>query len=346
MPDAGDVELTAASAGDAVSTTRSLRSRLPEEAGVILALLVLVVLIGIANPNFLLPRSLGQLLSNAAFTGMLAIGMVFVIVIRDIDLSVGWVFNFSAVIAGTIMVAGVEPFLAAGAGILFGGFLGLINGVLAVRLRIPVIIITLGTLSAYRGLSLVVNNSRAVVPPDKEGLFFTMWSHRLFDILPSVAIAFLILAAVMHVVLHRSRFGYRAQAMGSNPDAARLAGIPVDRTRITVLVVMGLIAGLAGVIFLGFRGAIDPTSGDGFLLPVIAAVIIGGTPLSGGRGSVFGAVLGALIISVVQSGILFLGIDAKWSIFVTGAVIVVAVAIDQVVRRQRTRRMRDVVDAG
>jgi ribose/xylose/arabinose/galactoside ABC-type transport system permease subunit len=154
------------------------------------------------------------------------------------------------------------------------------------------------------------------------------------------------LAVMMHIVLQRSRFGYRAQAMGSNPDAARLAGVPVDRTRVMVLVLMGLVAGLAGVIFLGFRGAIDPTSGDAFLLPVIAAVIIGGTPLSGGRGSIFGAVLGALIIQVVQTGILFLGIDAKWSIFVTGAVIVIAVAIDQLVRRQRTRRMRDVVDAG
>jgi ribose transport system permease protein len=333
-------------AAEGTRPSRSMRSRLPDEAGVVVALVALVILIGIANPNFLLPRSLGQLLSSAAFTGMLATGMVFVIVIRDIDLSVGWIFNFSAVIAGTVMVAGLDPFVGAGVGIIFGGILGLINGVLAVRLRIPVIIITLGTLSAYRGLSLVVNNSRAVVPPDKDSIFFTMWSHRLFDFLPSVAIAFLILAVVLHVVLQRTRFGYRAQAMGSNPDAARLAGVPVDRTRVMVLVLMGLVAGLAGVIFLGFRGAIDPTSGDAFLLPVIAAVIIGGTPLSGGRGSIFGAVLGALIIQVVQTGILFLGIDAKWSIFVTGAVIVIAVAIDQLVRRQRTRRMRDVVDAG
>ena len=277
---------------------------------------------------------------------MLAIGMVFVIVIREIDLSVGWVFNFSAVIAATLMVAGVDPFIAAAGGILFGGLLGLVNGALAVALNLPAIIITLGTLSAYRGLSLIVNNSRAVVPPDKEGPFFTMWTFKLFDVLPSVAIAFLLLAVVMHVVLQHSRFGYRAQAMGSNPDAARLAGIPVRWTRLAVLVLMGLVAGLAGVIFLGFRAAIDPTSGDAFLLPVIAAVIIGGTPLSGGRGSVLGAVLGALIIQVIQSGILFLGIDARWSIFVTGAVIVIAVAIDQVVRRQRARRARDVVDAG
>jgi ribose transport system permease protein len=327
-------------------TSRSLRSRLPEETGVIVALVALVILIGIANPNFLTARSLGQLLSNAAFTGILAIGMVFVIVIRDIDLSVGWMFNFSAVIAGTVMIAGLDPFLAGAIGILFGGMLGVINGVLAVSLRLPVIIITLGTLSAYRGLSLIVNNSRAVVPTDNESLFFTMWDFKLFDVLPSVAIAFLALAVVMHVVLQHSRFGYRAQAMGSNPDAARLAGVPVDRTRVMVLVLMGLMAGLAGVIFLGFRGAIDPSSGDTFLLPVIAAVIIGGTPLSGGRGSIFGAVLGALIIQVIQSGILFLGIDAKWSIFVTGAVIIIAVAVDQVVRRQRARRARDVVDAG
>jgi len=165
-------------------------------------------------------------------------------------------------------------------------------------------------------------------------------------VVPSAAIAFLLLAATAHVLLHRTRFGYRAQAMGSNPDAARLAGIPVDRTRIMVLVLMGLIAGLTGVVFLGFRGAIDPVTGDTYLLPVVAAVIIGGTPLSGGRGTILGAVLGALIIQVIQSGILFLGIDAKWSIFVTGAVIVIAVAIDQLVRRQRVRRMRDVVDAG
>jgi ribose transport system permease protein len=325
---------------------RAVRARVPDEAGVVVALAVLVILVGIANPNFLLPRTLGQLLSSAAFTGMLAIGMVFVVAIRDIDLSIGWMFNFSAVVAGTLMVQGLDPFLAAGGGIVFGGLLGLVNGILAVRLRIPVIVITLGTLSAFRGLSLVLNGSKAVVPPDKESLFFRMWEFRLFDVVPSVAIAFVVLAVVMHVVLHRTRFGYRVQALGSNPDAARLAGIPVDRTRIMVLVLMGLIAGLTGVIFLGFRGAIDPVTGDTYLLPVVAAVIIGGTPLSGGRGTVIGAVLGALIIQVIQSGILFLGIDAKWSIFVTGAVIIVAVAIDQLVRRQRTRRARDVIDTG
>ncbi len=324
----------------------SLRSRLPEETGVIIALVALIVFIGLANPLFLQPKSLLQLVTNSAFFGMLAVGMVFVIVIRDIDLSIGWMFTFAAVVAGKLMVAGVEPFLAALAGVAFGGLLGLINGVLAVGMRIPVIIITLGTMWAYRGLALVVSESKPVLAPDKEAPYFQLWDLKFLDIIPAVAVAFIALAVVMHVLLQRTRFGYRIQAMGSNPDAARLAGIPVDRTRILVLVLMGLVAGLAGVIFFGYRGAIDMSAGDTYLLPVVAAVIIGGTPLSGGRGTILGAVLGAVIIQAIQSGILFLGIDAKWSIFVTGAAILIAVAVDQLVRRQRTHRARDVVDAG
>jgi ribose transport system permease protein len=322
------------------------RRRLPDETGVALALLVLVVVVGLLKPNFLQPLTLFQQLSGAAFIGMLALGMVFVVVIRDIDLSIGWMFNFSAVIAAKLMVAGVDPWIAAAAGVAFGGFLGLINGGLAVALRIPVIIVTLGTLSMYRGLSLVVNESRAVVPPDKTSSFFALFDIKLFGLIPSVAIIFLIVAFLMHLLLHRTRFGYRVQAMGSNPEAARLGGIPVDRTRILVLVLMGLICGLTGAMFLGFREAIDPVTGGDYLLPVVAAVIIGGTPLSGGRGTIVGAVLGALIIQVITTGILFLGVDVKWSTFVTGAVIILAVAVDQLVRRQRERRARDTVDLG
>ena len=327
------------------ATIRS-RRRLPDETGVIVALLTLVVIVGVLRPNFFLPATLVQQFSGAAFIGMLALGMVFVVVIRDIDLSIGWMFNFSAVIAAKAMVAGVDPWLAAGLGIAFGAALGLVNGLLAVWLRIPVIIITLGTLSAYRGLSLVVNESRAVVPVDKTGSFFALFDIKVFDLVPFVAILFLLLAVALHLLLHRTRFGYRAQAIGSNPEAARLGGIPVDRTRILVLVLMGAVCGLAGAAFLGFREAIDPVAGGDYLLPVVAAVIIGGTALSGGRGTIVGAVIGALIIQVITTGILFLGVDVKWSTFVTGAVIIVAVALDQLVRRQRERRARDAVDLG
>ncbi len=320
------------------------RPRLPDETGVMVALIVLVVVVGLVKPSFFQPSTLLQQLAGAAFIGMLALGMVFVVAIGDIDLSVGWMFNFAAVVAAKAMVLGIDPWLAALVGVAFGGLLGLVNGLLTVGLHIRVIIITLGTFSAYRGLSLVVNESRAVNPPDKTSLFFQVWSTKLFGIIPSVALAFVVLAVALHLLLHHTRFGYRVQAMGSNPEAARLAGIPVDRTRIMVLVLMGAIAGLAGVIFLGFRQAIDPVTGGDYLLPVVAAVIIGGTALSGGRGTVIGAVIGALIIQVITTGILFLGVDVKWSTFVTGAVIIVAVAVDQLVRRQRARRVRDVVD--
>ena len=332
--------------GDAIEPAGSRRWRLPDETGVLVALLTLVVIIGALRPNFFLPTTLFQQLSGAAFIGMLALGMVFVVAIRDIDLSVGWMFNFSAVIAAKAMVAGIDPWIAAGIGVAFGGLLGLANGLLAVWLRIPVIIITLGTFSAFRGLSLVVNESRAVVPQDKTSSFFALFDIKVLDLIPIVAILFLGLAVLLHVLLHRTQFGYHVQAMGSNPDAARLAGIPVDRTRILVLVLMGAVAGLTGAMFLGFREAIDPVTGGDYLLPVVAAVIIGGTPLSGGRGTIIGAVVGALIIQVITTGILFLGVDVKWSTFVTGAVIIVAVAVDQLVRRQRERRARDAVDLG
>jgi ribose transport system permease protein len=315
------------------------RHRLPEELGVIVALGLLVGLVGAIKPTFVDPDNLLNLSASNAFVGILALGMVFLLAMREIDLSIGWMFNFSAVVAALAIRNGLDPFLAAGLGIAFGAVLGLFNGILAVGLRLPVLIVTLGTLSMYHGLSLVVNESRAVVPPRevRDGPFFNLFTTELFGTIPVVSVVFVVLAVVLHVVLHKTRFGYRTLAIGSNPEAARLAGVPIGRTKIQVLVLMGAVAGLSGVLFVGFRGAVDPNSGADFLLPVIAAVIIGGTPLAGGAGTIFGTLIGVLIIAVIGSGVVFLGIDAVWSTFVTGLVIVVAVGVDQLVRQRRKR---------
>jgi ribose/xylose/arabinose/galactoside ABC-type transport system permease subunit len=315
------------------------RHRLPEELGVIVALGLLVGLVGAIKPTFVDPDNLLNLSASNAFVGILALGMVFLLAMREIDLSIGWMFNFSAVVAALAIRNGLDPFLAAGLGIAFGAVLGLFNGILAVGLRLPVLIVTLGTLSMYHGLSLVVNESRAVVPPRevRDGPFFNLFTTELFGTIPVVSVVFVALAVVLHVVLHKTRFGYRTLAIGSNPEAARLAGVPIGRTKIQVLVLMGAVAGLSGVLFVGFRGAVDPNSGADFLLPVIAAVIIGGTPLAGGAGTIFGTLIGVLIIAVIGSGVVFLGIDAVWSTFVTGLVIVVAVGVDQLVRQRRKR---------
>jgi ribose transport system permease protein len=190
----------------------------------------------------------------------------------------------------------------------------------------------------FQGLSLVINRGRAVVPPDQTSSYFTMISTKIFGVLPIPAAVFIILAVAMHFVLHRTRFGYRVQAVGSNPEAAALAGISNQTVRLQTLVLMGAICGLSGAMYVGFRGAIDPNEGSDFVLAVVAAVIIGGTPLSGGSGTVIGAVIGMLIIQVISSGLIFFGIDATWSTFVTGAVIVIAVSLDQLVKYQRLRR--------
>jgi ribose transport system permease protein len=323
----------------AAATRRKIR--LPDEIGVIGALAIMVAIISIARPEFLNPINLLRLFGNTAFYGMIALAMVFLLAIREIDLSVGWMFNFSAVIAATLMVNDVDPWIAALGGVLFGALLGTFNGLLAVGLKLPNIIVTLGTYSLFRGLSLVVNQSRAVVPPDSatDSCFFTFATTRLFGSIPTVAVIFLLMAISLHLILHHTRFGYRVQAIGSNPEAARLAGIPVSRVRLQTIILIGAVCGVSGSLFVGFRGAIDPTSGQDFALTVVAAAIIGGTPLSGGWGTVVGAVVGVLIIAVISSGIIFFGIDSTWSTFVTGAVTVFAVVLDQVIKRQRNKRL-------
>jgi ribose transport system permease protein len=322
----------------AAKTPSRRRVGLPDEIGVIAALVAMMIVVGVARPRFLNPINLFALLGNTTFLGLLALGMVFLLAIREIDLSVGWMFNFSAVVAAMLMVAGFNPWLAAGAGIVFGAGLGFVNGILVVGLRLPAVIVTLGTYSMFQGLSLVANQGRAIVPSDTTSNFFSIISTKLFGVLPVAALVFVVLAVVMHFVLHRTRFGYRVQAVGSNPEAARFAGIPTGRVRLQTLVMMGALCGLSGVMYVGFRGAIDPQEGSDFVLVVIAAVIIGGTPLSGGHGTIIGAAVGMMIIQVISSGLIFFGIDATWSTFVTGAVIVLAVSLDQFIKYQRTQR--------
>lgn len=312
--------------------------RIPAEIGGIVALAVVMAILGYFRPLFLDPANLFSLLDNATFPGMLAIGMVFLLAARQIDLSVGWIFHLSAVFAALVMLAGIDPWLAAVAGVLLGAGLGLINGLLVVALRLPAIVVTLGTYAMFQGLSQVVVKGQAIGPADQSSGFFSTFSGKLFGVVPTTAFVFLALALAMHVVLHRTRFGYRVQAVGSNPEAATYAGIPTGWVRLQTLVLMGALSGLAGVMYIGAHGAIDINQGSDFVLVAIAAAIIGGTPLSGGRGTVIGAVIGMMVVQVILSGMTFFGIDVTWSTFVIGAVTVLALALDRLIKFERTRR--------
>jgi ribose transport system permease protein len=328
-----------------VRSTRfgTLLRHLPDELGVIVALVVIVAVIGIPHPDFVQPYNLLRIMSSYAPYGMIACGMVYLLALGEIDLSVGWNWNFSAVITAKAMIAGVNPWLAALLGVLFGAGLGLVNGLLTVLLGLPVIIITLGTYSMFWGLSLVVNKSQAVTVADSTTSFFDFAGSTFLTIngqkvIPVTAVIFLVLGIALQVAFQRTRFGYRVQAVGANPEAARLTGIPIALTKVQALTLLGAICGLAGALQIGYFASIDPQTGGDFIFTVIAAVIIGGTALTGGSGTVIGALIGTLIIASIQSGIIFFGIQATWSTFVTGAVIIVAVTIDQIVRRQRVRR--------
>lgn len=315
---------------------RSLR--LPAETGVVVALAILVGLLGWAHRPFIEPANLISLLEQAALPGLLAIGMVFVLTVREIDVSVGAVFHLAAVAAALLMTAGADPWLSMLAGIALGAAIGLGSGLVALTLRMPALIVTLGTWWMVDGLSLVLGKGQAIAMPASDSNLLAALSGKAFGGVPATAVIFVLLALVLHVVLTRTRFGYRAQATGSNPEAAAHAGITTGKVRLTALALMGATAALAGVIHLGAHGAVAPGDGNGLALMAIAAALLGGTRLSGGHGSVIGAALGMLVIQVVLSGMTLLGVDAIWRDFAVGALLAVALAADWLGRALRNRR--------
>jgi len=326
------------------SIARPKRSfRLPAEFGPLVGLIILLAIVGFAQPGFLNQANLLSLLETAAYPGMLAIGMVFLLAIREIDLSVGWMFHLAAFLTALLLAAGVNPWLAALAGVLLGAGLGLVNGLLVAALRLPAILVTLGTFAMFRGLAAVAANMQGAMAPaaagaSRSGEFSAIVSGNLFDVVPKTVIVFIVLALVMQVVLHRSRFGYRVQAVGSNPQAAIYAGIPTGRVRLQTLVLMGMLAGFAGVMSLGLHAAADPEQASNFALIAIAAAIIGGTPLAGGRGTAIGAVIGMMIVQAILTGVSLFGIDAVWNPLVIGAVLMLALALDRLLKLLRSRR--------
>ena len=313
--------------------SKSRRFKFPEEASVIFALLILVGIVGALRPTFLKPQNLLNLAASYSISALLAGCIVYL-------LSMGWILNLSAVVAGLTMIAGVPVWIAIILGIVAGGIMGAINGVLTVVMRLPLIIVTLGTASVFQGISLISNKSGSVVPTDEKltsNIFFRALGGEIDTPIPFILIFVVLAFFVLHLTLHKTRFGYRILAIGSNPEAARLAGIPTKQTKILVCALMGAVSGIGGVLFLGFRGAVDPSTGANLLLPVVAAAIIGGTPLSGGAGTVWGSLVGALIVGVIGVGVVFLGIDAVWSTLVTGLVIIFAIGVDQIVRVRKNR---------
>lgn len=304
------------------------------ELGVFFALVILVAFIAANHPSFLSFNSIINVVQGASIIGMLALGMVFLLAMREIDLSVGANYGLSITVAAVLTTSwGFNPWLSAAIALVVATLLGAFNGIVSNALTIPVIIVTLGTLSMYRGLTLVLSGGRYVpqMPPSS---FFEIVGGRTLGV-PASIWALLILTVILTVLFNKTRFGFVIRAIGSNEHAALLGGIPINRVRVIALSLMGALSGIAGILTFAFFRSADSNLGSGYELLVIAAAIIGGTALSGGSGSVIGALIGALLISTIQSGLVQFGVNPNWSSFVTGAVIIAAVAFDAAVKKKK-----------
>ncbi len=311
------------------------RGTLIQEYGIFLAFLLLAVILSFSNEYFLTPGNISNVLLQTSINGVLAIGMTFVILTRGIDLSVGSVVALagmvSASFATTSATAGVAGapypfFVALAIGILVGVACGIIVGFIVSRFSVPAFVATLGMLSAARGMTLIYGGGKPVPALTPE--FRWIGTGNILGIpMPVILLAIVFLASWW--ILTRTRFGRYIYAVGGNPHAAKTSGINVTRIRFLVYVISGGLSGLAGMMLSARTGSALPQAGIAYELDAIAAVVIGGTSLSGGVGRVTGTLIGALIIGVMNNGLDLVGIQSYYQQVLKGALIVGAVMLDQ-----------------
>ena len=305
---------------------RLLRSR---EAGILVALALMVALLSTASPEF---RTADNLLNNArnlSFVGIVALGQAMVMITGGIDLSAGSVWGLTAVSTAALMAQGWPTPLAVGAGLGIAAVFGLFNGLCVTKLRMPPFVPTLATMSIARALALVITRGKSINDFRPEGdLFFGLGGGDTFG-LPNPFLLFLVLVVLVWIVLDRTVFGRQLYAVGGNERAAKLSGLEVDRLKLSVYVISAVLAGLAGVVEVSYLSSAIANQGLGKELSVIAAAVIGGTALTGGEGTVLGVFVGTVILEVLRNGLVLLGTDSYWQGIFVGGVIILAVFIDQ-----------------
>jgi fructose transport system permease protein len=303
--------------------------------------LLLGLLLGVAvNPaRFTAASNLSTVLTQVMVVGILGVGQTLVILTAGIDLSVGVIMVISSVVMGRLAVYdGVPTILAFPLGLLVGAAFGYLNGILVTRLRMPPFIVTLGTLSIIGALNTFYSQSETIGMQDIQD---KAWFLQIMGNQVAIGSArimwgtflMLMVAGIAWYVLVRTAYGRHVYATGDDVEAARLAGINTDHILLSVYVLAGLIAAIAGWALIGRVGAISPTAGENANLDSITAVVIGGTSLFGGRGSIVGTVIGALIVGVFRSAVSLAGLDVLWQEFAIGVLIIIAVALDQWIRR-------------
>ena len=296
-----------------------------------ISLALLFVVLSIASPYFLTATNLSSVIRQTAVINIMALGMTLVIVSGGIDLSVGSILAFSGVIGTMTMVGTGSVPLGIGVGIVCGTLWGCANGLMISMLRIPPFIVTLGTLGIVRGLTLVISGGLPVVGLPKEHGFL---GEGTIGPAPFVLVVLVGCAVLTHFALHGTKLGRYTYAIGSNEAAAVYAGIPVARYKVAIYAICGLLTGLAGMIETSRLMTGQPTAGVSYELQVIAAVVIGGGSLTGGAGTVIGTLIGAFIMGLLSNGSDLLGVNPYWQQVIIGAIIILAVALDEARKRR------------
>lgn len=297
--------------------------------GTVISLLILVMVVSILNPKFLTMYNILNIFRQVSINGLIAFGMTFVILTGGIDLSVGATLGLSGVILGLVISAGIPDFMAILIALIFGCVLGAINGVLVSKVNLQPFIATLATMTMYRGLTMIVSEGIPFMGLTKTAPILDYFSQGTFLKVPFPMIVFLLLLAILLVVLQKTVFGRGVYAVGGNEEAARLSSMPIVKIKTLVYIISGFMSALAGIILTSRLSSSQPTAGMGFELDAIAAVVIGGTSLSGGKGRIFGTFLGVLIIGVLNNGLNIIGVSAFYQQFIKGLVILFAVILDR-----------------
>ena len=326
-----------------VAPKRSLfRSDAMQKLLAFAALIVLFIVFSVASPNFFQFSNIVGILLATAVNGVLALGVTFIIVTGGIDLSVGTVMTLSAVMAGVFITFwGLPVPLGVLAGLITGGLCGLANGLIITQMKIPPFIATLGMMMIARGLALVTSGLTPIYFNDAPAFTNIAMGSVLGTIIPGFeipnAVLILFIAAIIAgIVLSKTILGRYTFALGSNEEATRLSGVNVATWKTAVYTLGGVFSGLAGVLIAARLNSAQPSLGAGYELDAIAAVVIGGTSLSGGEGTILGTIIGAFIISTLTNGLRILSVPQEWQTVITGGIVILAVYLDIVRRRRET----------
>ncbi|HYJ50833.1 MAG TPA: ABC transporter permease [Microbacterium sp.] len=311
------------------------------ETGILIALLLVIVVATVSNPSFLFSNDgFRDLLLTPSLLLLVAVGSAIVIITRNVDLSVGSIVGLTAYLTGRMFIdiPGIPVIAVFLGGVIFGGFLGLVNGALVAFARVPALVITLGTLYIYRGINVAWAGGDRINASDLPKDFRALGTDRILGIpiLTIIAVVVLIAAAWY---LRNLRSGRELYAIGSDPAAAHLYGLRVTRRIIGAFVVSGALSGLAGVLYAARYGTVSSAAGFGWELQAIGAAVIGGVAISGGVGTVWGAAIGAFLLLTINRALPILGIDDFWQRAVVGALIIGSIVLDRVLAVRQHRRL-------